>query len=74
MTEREEFEAAMAELLRTKIYPNSFDVWQAARRTTPDREALVEEIAEAIDHMGEGRRLEEYVAAVREFSNNGEKK
>jgi hypothetical protein len=41
---------------------------------TPDREAIIEEIAEAIDHMGEGRRLEEYVAAIREFSSKGEEK
>ncbi|MDN7820475.1 hypothetical protein [Burkholderia vietnamiensis] len=64
---------------------------QAARRTTPDREAvidksmvkrlmvqhglthdrdtLIEEIAEMVDHMGEGRRLEEYVGAIREMKS-----
>ncbi|WP_157378757.1 hypothetical protein [Burkholderia ubonensis] len=41
--------------------------WQAGRRTTPDRDALVEEIADTIDHMGEGRFLEEYVEAIRTF-------
>lgn len=41
----------------------------AARRTTPDREALVEEIADTIDHMGEGRFLEEYVEAIRTFKS-----
>ncbi|MEZ7525918.1 hypothetical protein [Burkholderia vietnamiensis] len=89
-----------------------WECWQAARRTTPDREAiieecakvcddrimgdqsegdfeskrcaeairalktaatisprdtLIEEIAEMVDHMGEGRRLEEYVGAIREM-------
>lgn len=39
----------------------------AARRTTPNREAIVEEIAEMVDHMGEGRRLEEYVGAIRDM-------
>ncbi|MBU9661838.1 hypothetical protein KTF22_08020 [Burkholderia multivorans] len=43
------------------------DVLKAARRTMPDREAIVEEIAEMVDHMGEGRRLEEYVGAIREM-------
>ncbi|WP_447361703.1 hypothetical protein ACSC95_19180 [Burkholderia vietnamiensis] len=67
------------------------DVLKAARRTTPDREAvidksmvkrlmvqhglthdrdtLIEEIAEMVDHMGEGRRLEEYVGAIREMKS-----
>ncbi|WP_131754067.1 hypothetical protein [Burkholderia vietnamiensis] len=70
----------------------AFDAWQAARRTTPDREAvidksmvkrlmaqhglthdrdtLIEEIAEMVDHMGEGRRLEEYVGAIREMKSD----
>ncbi|KVU10697.1 hypothetical protein WK62_05395 [Burkholderia ubonensis] len=42
---------------------------QAARRTTPYRDTLVEEIADTIDHMGEGRRLEEYVEAIRTFKS-----
>ncbi|MDN7413450.1 hypothetical protein QZM42_33535 [Burkholderia vietnamiensis] len=43
------------------------DVLKAARRTTTDRKVIVEEIAEMVDHMGEGRRLEEYVGAIREM-------
>ncbi|WP_249179778.1 hypothetical protein [Burkholderia vietnamiensis] len=43
------------------------DVLKAARRTTPDRETVIESIAEMVDHMGEGRRLEEYVGAIREM-------
>ncbi|HDR8938775.1 TPA: DUF551 domain-containing protein [Burkholderia vietnamiensis] len=31
------------------------------------RDTLIEEIAEMVDHMGEGRRLEEYVGAIREM-------
>ncbi|MBR8030834.1 hypothetical protein [Burkholderia vietnamiensis] len=46
-----------------------WEVWQAARRTTPEREAIVEEIAEMVDHMGEGRRLEEYVGAIRDMKS-----
>ncbi|WP_249191257.1 hypothetical protein [Burkholderia vietnamiensis] len=30
-------------------------------------DTLIEEIAEMVDHMGEGRRLEEYVGAIREM-------
>lgn len=33
--------------------------------TTSPRDTLIEEIAEMVDHMGEGRRLEEYVGAIR---------
>ncbi|MBR8007176.1 hypothetical protein [Burkholderia vietnamiensis] len=35
--------------------------------TTSPRDTLIEEIAEMVDHMGEGRRLEEYVGAIREM-------
>ncbi|MBR7998311.1 hypothetical protein [Burkholderia vietnamiensis] len=35
--------------------------------TTSLRDTLIEEIAEMVDHMGEGRRLEEYVGAIREM-------
>ncbi|WP_157129878.1 hypothetical protein [Burkholderia pseudomallei] len=41
MTEREELEAAMAELLRTKVYPNNFDIWQASRLAAIDECAKV---------------------------------
>lgn len=37
--------------------------------TTSPRDTLVEEIAEMVDHMGEGRRLEEYVGAIREMKS-----
>ncbi|MDN7658485.1 hypothetical protein [Burkholderia cenocepacia] len=80
MTEREEFEAYSARELQfsnfeaeedgSYLLPRiqfAWEVWQASRRTTPDREAIVEEIAEMVDHMGEGRRLEEYVGAIREM-------
>ncbi|ABO54159.1 DUF551 domain-containing protein [Burkholderia vietnamiensis] len=33
------------------------------------RDTLIEEIAEMVDHMGEGRRLEEYVGAIREMKS-----
>ncbi|MBH9645090.1 hypothetical protein [Burkholderia vietnamiensis] len=36
---------------------------------THDRDTLIEEIAEMVDHMGEGRRLEEYVGAIREMKS-----
>ncbi|HDR8953397.1 TPA: hypothetical protein QDA82_003760 [Burkholderia vietnamiensis] len=42
----------------------------AAPEQTPihsPRDTLIEEIAEMVDHMGEGRRLEEYVGAIREM-------
>lgn len=32
-------------------------------------DTLIEEIAEMVDHMGEGRRLEEYVGAIREMKS-----
>ncbi|HDR8989785.1 TPA: hypothetical protein QDA93_002392 [Burkholderia vietnamiensis] len=35
--------------------------------TTSPRDTLIEEIAEMVDHMGEGRRLEEYVGAIRDM-------
>lgn len=35
--------------------------------TISPRDTLIEEIAEMVDHMGEGRRLEEYVGAIREM-------
>lgn len=35
--------------------------------TASPSDVLVEEIADMVDHMGEGRRLEEYVAAIREM-------
>lgn len=35
--------------------------------TASPRDTLIEEIAEMVDHMGEGRRLEEYVGAIREM-------
>ncbi|MCA8073153.1 hypothetical protein [Burkholderia vietnamiensis] len=35
--------------------------------TPSPRDTLIEEIAEMVDHMGEGRRLEEYVGAIREM-------
>lgn len=37
--------------------------------TTSPRDTLIEEIAEMVDHMGEGRRLEEYVGAIREMKS-----
>ncbi|KVP11996.1 hypothetical protein WJ85_17355 [Burkholderia ubonensis] len=37
--------------------------------TTSLRDTIVEEIADTIDHMGEGRRLEEYVEAIRTFKS-----
>ncbi|MBR8147033.1 hypothetical protein [Burkholderia vietnamiensis] len=99
---------------RAQAYAHMWDGFVAARRTTPDREAiieecakvcddrimgdqsegdfeakrcaeairalktastisprdtLIEEIAEMVDHMGEGRRLEEYVGAIREMKS-----
>lgn len=33
--------------------------------TISPRDLLIEEIADMVDHMGEGRRLEEYVEAIR---------
>ncbi len=45
-----------------------------ALKTAPTisyRDTLIEEIAEMVDHMGEGRRLDEYVGAIREMK--GEK-
>lgn len=36
---------------------------------TSPRDTLIEEIAEMVDHMGEGRRLEEYVGAIREMKS-----
>ncbi|HDR8927271.1 TPA: hypothetical protein QDA78_003698 [Burkholderia vietnamiensis] len=122
MDEREMFEAFATKrdmgiaTISCGRYKSSYtqamwECWQAARRTTPDREAiieecasiaertyakdafrfelgteaarairalktaptpsprdtLIEEIAEMVDHMGEGRRLEEYVGAIREM-------
>ncbi|WP_175992297.1 Lar family restriction alleviation protein [Burkholderia vietnamiensis] len=37
--------------------------------TISPRDTLIEEIAEMVDHMGEGRRLEEYVGAIREMKS-----
>lgn len=37
--------------------------------TPSPRDTLIEEIAEMVDHMGEGRRLEEYVGAIREMKS-----
>jgi len=37
----------------------------AQRRADRARATAIEEIAEMVDHMGEGRRLEEYVEAIR---------
>lgn len=37
--------------------------------TTSPRDTLIEEIAEMVDHMGEGRRLEEYVGAIRDMKS-----
>lgn len=37
--------------------------------TLSPRDTLIEEIAEMVDHMGEGRRLEEYVGAIREMKS-----
>ncbi|HDR9036073.1 TPA: hypothetical protein QDB07_003581 [Burkholderia vietnamiensis] len=80
MDERKMFDATLVELSQRdeetfdKPFPNDdinvlWALWQVARRTTPDREAIVEEIAEMVDHMGEGRRLEEYVGAIREMKS-----
>ncbi|HDR8974003.1 hypothetical protein [Burkholderia vietnamiensis] len=38
--------------------------------TTSPRDTLIEEVAEMVDHMGEGRRLEEYVGAIREMKSS----
>ena len=51
VTEREEFEAAFC--FRSDVHPDQYDIafkgWQAARRTTPDREAIIEECAKVCD-------------------------
>ena len=52
MDEREMFEAAMVDLMKKKYPgPTSFDIWLAARRTTPDREAIIEECAAICDEI-----------------------
>ena len=65
MTEREEFEAWAIEhdLDLTAIFDNQYSdcntdfawlAWQASRRTTPDRDSIIEECAEVCEELSAG--------------------
>ena len=70
MDEREMFGAALEELSRME--ESSFDkpfpddelnalwaIWQAGRRTTPDREAIIEECAKVCERVAAERNIAE---------------
>ncbi|KVQ78508.1 hypothetical protein WK07_16735 [Burkholderia multivorans] len=75
MDEREMFEATLVELTKRdeetfdKPFPNDdinvlWAIWKEARRTTPDRDAIIEECAQAasnarLDLIWKGERLME---------------
>ncbi|WP_176317108.1 hypothetical protein [Burkholderia vietnamiensis] len=48
-------------------YRTEYRSWRGLKKSP--RDTLIEEIAEMVDHMGEGRRLEEYVGAIREMKS-----
>ncbi|MEY8173673.1 hypothetical protein [Burkholderia multivorans] len=70
MDEREMFEATLVELTKRdeetfdKPFPNDdinvlWAIWKEARRTTPDRDAVIEECARACERVAEGRSVVE---------------
>jgi hypothetical protein len=70
VTEREEFEAAIHDLAsrpedsHEKPYFSDeanamWGIWQAARRTTPDREAIIEECAKVCEDVASRRSVVE---------------
>ncbi|HEF4835495.1 TPA: hypothetical protein SAO52_000172 [Burkholderia vietnamiensis] len=74
---RERFAKAISQLVGRRTTPDREAIIDKSmvRRLmvqhglTHDRDTLIEEIAEMVDHMGEGRRLEEYVGAIREMKS-----